>query len=147
MKARLQNPAMIVPDAMPALQTLAKVVQTVDLPPQTLGLVHLRASQLNGCAACIDGHLRYHGKQDTVERMMMVAAWRESPLFTDAERAALALAEAMTHLREDGVPDDVWNAAAKQFSEAQLGGLVLYIATTNLWNRLNVTTRQPPGGW
>ena len=71
--------------------------------------------------------------------------WRESPLFSEPERAALALTEAITHISEEGVPDDVWAAAAKHYNETQLAGLVLYASTTNLWNRLNVATRQVPG--
>jgi alkylhydroperoxidase family enzyme len=84
---------------------------------------------------------------ETDERLFGVAAWRESPYFTDAERAALALAEAATRLadRADPVPDDVWDAAAKHFTEQELAALVLWIATSNFFNRLNVTTRQPAG--
>jgi len=145
MQARMRNPAMLVPDAMPAIQGLAKVLGNVDVPAKTLHLVHMRASQINGCAACIDMGVRQHAKNDTVDRQLALPVWRESPLFSEPERAALELTEAITNISEDGVPDDVWAAAATHFSEAQLAGLVLYIATTNLWNRLNVATRQVPG--
>jgi AhpD family alkylhydroperoxidase len=120
-------------------------------PDKILQLVHLRASQINGCAACLDGGVK-HAKQagETDERLHLVAAWREAPYFDDAERAALDLAESMTRMadRGDPVSDAVWNEAAKHFDEKKLGGLVLYVGLTNLYNRINVTTRQPAGkGW
>ncbi len=141
MQARLENPAMILPDAMGALQALGKL--TFDVPAKTLGLVHLRVSQINGCAVCIDGHRH----DDTPERLRCVAAWRDAPYFTDAERAALALAEAETRLADhpEAVSDAVWAEAAKHYDARGLASLVLYIAMTNLWNRLNVTTRQVAG--
>jgi AhpD family alkylhydroperoxidase len=141
MQARLKNPAMLIPEAMPALQALAKIPRHI--PDKTFGLVHLRVSQINGCAVCIDGHKH----DDTPQRLMAVAAWRDAPFFTDAERAALALAEVATRLadRSDPVPDDIWAEAAKHFDEPGLASLVLVIAMTNLWNRLNVTTRQVAG--
>jgi alkylhydroperoxidase family enzyme len=105
----------------------------------------MRASQLNGCAACIDMGVKQHAKNDTLDRQLALPVWRESPLFSEPERAALALTEAVTKIAEGGVPDDVWAAAAKYYNEAQLAGLVLYASTTNLWNRLNVATRQVPG--
>jgi AhpD family alkylhydroperoxidase len=116
------------------------------VPSKTLGLVHLRVSQINGCAACVD--LGLHSKQeDTARRLAHVAVWRESPLFSDAERAALALAESMTRIADvtDRVPDDVWNEATRHFDERSLASLVLYVGVTNLYNRLNVTTRQVAG--
>jgi AhpD family alkylhydroperoxidase len=120
------------------------------VPKVTLDLVHLRASQINGCSVCVDMHardLRKEGESD--ERLFAVAAWRETPYFTDAERAALALAEAATRLadRSDPVPDDVWDEAARQYDEQQLAALTLSIAHVNLWNRLNATTRQIAGAW
>ena len=114
------------------------------------GLVHLRTSQINGCSACVDGgakHAKAGGETD--ERLFAVPAWRETPYFSDAERAALALAEAMTRLadRSDPVPDAVWNDAAQHFDEKALAGLVLSVALTNLFNRVNVATRQIAGSW
>ena len=98
--------------------------------------------------SCIDGGVK-HAKQagESDERLFTVSAWREAPYFSDAERAALALAEAMTRLddRADPVPDEIWEEAKKHFDERALSGLVLWIATTNFFNRLNVTTRQPAG--
>jgi AhpD family alkylhydroperoxidase len=144
----MKNPATLVPGAMQGIQGLIGAVQKAGTPGKVLQLAHLRASQINGCAACIDGgvkHARQAGESD--ERLFTVSAWREAPYFSDAERAALALAEAMTRLddRADPVPDEVWEEAKKHFNEPALSGLVLWIATTNFFNRLNVTTRQPAG--
>jgi AhpD family alkylhydroperoxidase len=112
--------------------------------------VHLRASQINGCSACVDSGTKSARKAgETDERLAAVAAWRETPYFTDAERAALALAEAATRPadRPDPVPDDIWDAAADYYDEKQLAAIVLMIAVTNLFNRLNATTRQVAGAW
>jgi AhpD family alkylhydroperoxidase len=118
--------------------------------PATLELVHLRASQINGCSACVDSGARSARKAgETEERLATVAAWREAPYFSDAERAALALAEAATRLadRPDPVPDEIWDAAAAHYDEKGLAAIVLMIAVTNLFNRLNATTRQVAGAW
>jgi AhpD family alkylhydroperoxidase len=151
MQARMTNPAMLLPDALKAINLLYKAAHSAGVPTGVLELVHLRASQINGCSACVDSGARSakeHGETD--ERLFAVAAWREAPYFTDAERAALALAEAATRLadRGDAVPDDVWEPAAKHFTEPELAAIVLWIATTNFFNRLNATTRQPaPQHW
>jgi AhpD family alkylhydroperoxidase len=149
MEARMKNPAAIIPGAMEAIQALMAATQKAGTPEKALQLVHLRASQINGCAACIDGGVK-HAQQagETDERLFAVSAWREAPYFTDAERAALALAEAVTRLddRSDPVPDAIWDEAAKHYDRRALASLVLWIATTNLFNRLNVTTRQVAGG-
>jgi AhpD family alkylhydroperoxidase len=147
-QARMSNPAMILPDAMPALQALHSATQKGGVPSTTLGLVHLRASQINGCSACVDfgtRGARRAGKTD--ERLFAVAAWRDAPYFTDAERAALALTEAVTRLsdRADPVPDEIWDEAARHYDEPALAALLLAIATTNVFNRLNVATRQVAG--
>lgn len=149
MQARMSNPAMIVPDVMPVLQSLGKVVKQAGVPARTLDLVHLRISQINGCSACL-----YAGSRDakkageTDERLFAVAAWRDVPFFTNAERAALALSEAITRLndRADPVPDDIWHEATQHYDEPMLAALILAIATSNFWNRLNVSTRQVAGG-
>jgi AhpD family alkylhydroperoxidase len=112
--------------------------------------MHLRASQINGCSVCVDIHsreLEYAGESS--DRIHMVAAWRESPYFSDAERAALALTEAATRLadRRDAVPDDVWDEAAGHYTQPQLAALVVAIATINAYNRINATTRQITGSW
>jgi len=150
MQARMSNPAMIVPGAMEALMALGKSVKKSGVPSRTLDLAYLRASQINGCSFCVDMHSRDAKKAgETDERLFAVAAWREAPYFTDAERAALALVEAVTRLsdRADPVPDEIWEEAARHYDEPALAALILSIATVNLWNRLNATTRQVAGEW
>jgi len=150
MEARMKNPAMVVPDAMDALQALGKTLTKAGVPESTLDLVYLRASQINGCSVCVDMHAAAALKGgDTVERLIAVSAWRETPFFDDAERAALALAECVTRLndRADAVPDDIWDDVTDHFDEQAVAALVLAIATVNLWNRLNAATRQIAGAW
>ncbi len=147
MEARMKNPAMIL-DAMPAIGGLYKAVHGGGVPPETLELVHLRASQINGCSACVDaGARKAKGQGETDERLWSVAAWREAPFYTDAERAALALAEQATRLSDGGagVSDEVWAAVTEHFDEQQVAALVLWIATTNFFNRVNRTIREPAG--
>jgi AhpD family alkylhydroperoxidase len=150
MHPRIDNPALAVPGALEALQTLGTVVRQTDFPRTTLYLVELRASQINGCSICVEIHsheLKLAG--EPAERVNSVAAWRETPYFTEAERAALALAEAATRLadRPDAVPDDLWDEAARHYDKAQLAALVIAIATINAFNRINATTRQITGDW
>jgi AhpD family alkylhydroperoxidase len=151
LEARIQNPAALLPDAVKAVNLLYKAAHSAGVPGSTLELVHLRASQINGCSACVDSGARSARKNgETEDRLFAVAAWRETPYFTDAERAALALAEAATRLadRSDAVSDEVWDEAARHFEEKELAALVLWIATTNFFNRINATTRQPaPQNW
>jgi AhpD family alkylhydroperoxidase len=150
MQPRMQNPAQALDGAAKAIFGLINAVEQTDVPELTLGLVHLRASQINGCSFCVDGGVKSAKKNgETDERLHAVAAWRETPYFTDAERAALALAESVTRLadRPDAVSDEVWDEAAKHYDERGLAALVLNIATTNLFNRLNVSTRQAAGSW
>jgi len=135
------------PDTMNAIGTLIAATRKGGVPTATLELVHLRASQINGCSACVYGGAT-SAKQagETDERLFAVAAWREAPFFTDAERAALALAEAATRLadRADPVPDAIWDEAARHYDEQGLAALVLMIAMTN---RINATTKQVAGAW
>jgi AhpD family alkylhydroperoxidase len=150
MQARIENPAITTPGAMDALQKLSAAAGGAGLPETTRYLVDLRASQINGCSVCADMHsreLKAAGEPD--ERIFTVAAWREVPYFTDAERAALALTEAATRLadRPDPVPDEVWEEAARHYEEPALAALVLSIASINAWNRINATTRQVSGEW
>ena len=151
MTARLENPTALMPDTPKAVNILYKSAHSAGLDPMILELVHLRASQINGCGPCVDAGaraMRQQGQSD--DRMFAVAVWRETPYFTEPERAALALAESATRLadRADAVSDDVWNEAAKHFDEKQLAAIVLWIATTNFFNRINVTTRQQaPQNW
>ena len=150
MPARMKSPVLIIPEAMQAMYALAKAAEKKGLPEKTIGLVHLRASQINGCSVCVDMHWKMSRKLgETDERLFAVSAWRDAPYFTDAERAALALTEAVTGLsdRPDPVPDDVWEDAARQYDEKALAALVIVIANINTWNRLNVSTRQIAGEW
>lgn len=148
-EARIKNPAMFNAEATQAMQALGKAVEQSTIPPKTLALVHLRASQINGCSVCVDLSLRFNKAGDTNERLFAVAAWREAPWFSDAERAALALTESVTRLsdRPDPVPDEIWKEAARFYNESEMATLVLWIAVTNAWNRLNVATRQVAGEW
>jgi len=146
----MSNPAMILPDAMNAISALLKATRKGGVPSATLELVHLRASQINGCSFCVDSGARSARKAgETDERLFAVAAWREAPYFTDAERAALALTEAVTRLADqvDPVPDAIWDEATRHYDEQGLAALILSIATTNLFNRLNASTRQVAGEW
>ena len=150
MPARMKNPAMVLPGAMQAIHDLLAAVERGGVPQTTLGLVHLRASQINGCVVCIDsGTCQLQNAGETDDRLLSVASWRTSSCFSDGERAALALAEAATRLsdRPDPVPDAVWNEAACHYDEAALASLVLSIGITNLFNRLNVTTGQEAAVW
>jgi AhpD family alkylhydroperoxidase len=149
-QARMKNAVMIIPEAMKALHALKASAQKSGIPPRTLLLVELRASQINGCSVCVDMHareLRTAGETD--ERLFAVAAWRDAPWFTDAERAALALTEAVTRIsdRQDPVNDEVWKEAAGHYDESALAALLIAIANINVWNRLNVATRQVAGAW
>ena len=149
-QARTNNPALIVPGALQALLALDKSTQDADVPFVTRKLVHLRASQINGCGVCVDMHareLKQAGEPD--ERIFAVAAWRETPYFSDAERAALALTEAVTRLsdRPDPVPDAVWDEVSQHYDETALAALVIQIGLINIWNCLNVATKQVAGAW
>jgi len=146
----MENPAVMFPEAMQGLRALHAAARSSGVPSRTLGLVELRSSQINGCSVCVDGHARILQKEgDSDERLFAVAAWRHTPYFTEAERAALALTEALTRLsdREAPVPDEIWEEAARHYDERALAGLVLDIAGINVWNRLNVATGQMAGVW
>jgi AhpD family alkylhydroperoxidase len=149
MQARMKNPVLIISGAMEHLQALGKAAEQSGVPKRTLDLVHLRTSQINGCSVCVDMNYRFKQADETYERLFAVSAWTDAPYFTDAERAALALTEAVTRLsdRSDPVPNETWNDAARHYDEPQLASLLLYIAVTNVWNRLNVTTKQVAGEW
>lgn len=146
MEARMPNPVLVLAGANPAIQQLIKAAHTGGAPQTVLELVHLRASQINGCSYCVDWGWRL-GRQSGIsdEKLFTVGAWREMPYFDDAERAALDLAEHATRLADssDPVPDHVWNAAAEHFDENQLASIVLWVAVTNMFNRVNATIRQP----
>jgi AhpD family alkylhydroperoxidase len=148
MNPRMKNPAMVLPEVLPALYAVGGAARKAGLSQRTVELVNLRASQINGCSLCVDMHARDLKKAgETDQRIFAVAAWREAPFFTDAERAALAFTEAATRLsdRPDSVSDEIWNEVRRHYDEQALAALVMSVALINLWNRLNVTTRQVAG--
>jgi AhpD family alkylhydroperoxidase len=147
-QARLNPTAATAPDAVKGINLLYKATRQAGIPELTLELVHLRASQINGCSFCVDAAVKGLTKQDeTPERLGTVAAWREAPYFTDAERAALELTEAATRLsdRPNPVTDEIWGRAAEHYTEEQLSALVLWIGVTNLFNRINASLKVPAG--
>ena len=148
MQARMKHPAFLVPGVMDALQALGKATAAV-LPHVTRHLVELRASQLNGCSQCVDMHAKEMKKTgETDERIFAVGAWRHAPYFTDAERAALALTEALTRLADqsDPVPDALWAEVTRHYDERSLAALIVSVAQINVWNRLNAAVGQVAGG-
>jgi len=145
MQSRMQNPLATLPDALKALLALSGAVEKTGLPHKTMELVHLRASQINGCGVCCDLHPRIakkHGETD--ERLHAVAAWRETPYFTPAERVALAITEELTRLadRPGALPDALWLEARQHYDEKQLSGLIVTIGVINVFNRVNVANRE-----
>jgi AhpD family alkylhydroperoxidase len=148
MQTRMKSPVLILPGAREALLTVNKATENCGLSRAILELVNVRVGQINGCSVCVDMHSRALKKlAESDTRIFALAAWRETPYYTEAERAALALAEAATRLsdRPDAVPDEVWQEATRHFPEAALAALVMTIALANLWNRLNVPTQQATG--
>jgi AhpD family alkylhydroperoxidase len=148
MEQRMSNPATTVPGAMDGLLAISKAIEHGGLPVTIGNMVNLRASQINGCSVCVFMHaadMKKAGEPD--ERIFAVAAWRDAPFFSEGERAALALAEAVTRIndRADAVPDEIWNDAKAHYDEPTLSALVLCIGMINVWNRLNVATRQVAG--
>jgi AhpD family alkylhydroperoxidase len=147
MEQRL-NFAEVEPDAMKAMLGLVKQAHRSGLEKSLLDLIDFRVSQINGCAYCLDMHskdLRAEG--ETEQRLYLLEAWRESPFYTERERAALAWAEAVTLLKDKDVPDDIYNQARAQFSEQELVNLTLAVVTINGWNRLNIAFRTTPGSY
>ncbi|MEV0195080.1 carboxymuconolactone decarboxylase family protein [Nonomuraea sp. NPDC050691] len=150
MQARMKDVYKLASGGYQALQAMETFVTGSGVPRETLELVRLRVSQINGCGLCVDMHAREAREGGvTDERLWAVAAWREAPFYTDAERAALALAESVTRIadRPEGVEDEVWQEAAAQFDEPTLAALLMAIASINAWNRINVATRQIAGSF
>ncbi|AQZ62719.1 alkylhydroperoxidase [[Actinomadura] parvosata subsp. kistnae] len=146
MQARMKSLAN--PDVITAIQHLHKAIHAGGVDPLVLELVHLRASQINGCGPCVFAGVQSAKKLgETDERLHSVAAWRETPFFTEQERAALALTEAATRIQDGapGVTDDIWDAAATSFDEKQLSAIILNIALTGFFNRINHTIREQAG--
>lgn len=148
MQERMKNIVSIFPDVLPAMLALNKAASKSDFPRETAYLVHLRASQINGCSFCVDMHARELMEAGVkVEKIFAVGAWRESPYFTEQERAALTLTEYLTRIsdRPDPVPDEIWNEVIKHFDESSMASLIVNIAQINVWNRFNAATRQTAG--
>jgi AhpD family alkylhydroperoxidase len=144
MKPRM-NYFQVAPDTIKALGALEAQVQASGLEQSLIELVKTRASQINGCAFCINMHTqdaRKHG--ETEQRLYLLDAWRESPVYTDRERAALAWTEAVTLISETHAPDDVYDAVRAQFSEVETVNLTMLIASINAWNRLSISFRTVP---
>lgn len=138
----------VLPEASRAMTVLEKVVESSTLEPKLLELVKQRASQINGCAWCLDMHTkdaRAIGEDE--QRLHLVAVWREAPFFTPRERAALAWTEALTLLPETGAPDDTYAAMAREFDPTEQVALTLAIVAINGWNRLAVGFRRPVGSY
>jgi AhpD family alkylhydroperoxidase len=134
------------PNAYAAVLAMQKYVDESGLERLLLELIKLRASQINGCAYCLDMHTKdARAMGETEQRLFTLSAWRETPFFTERERAALALTEAVTLVSIDHVPDDVYAQAHAQFNDDELMNLVMAIATINTWNRLAITFRAEPG--
>ncbi|CAM5701710.1 carboxymuconolactone decarboxylase family protein [Streptomyces aurantiogriseus] len=149
MQARMKNPAYVLPGALKGIGTIFQAIGEGGLPQELAEIVGLRASQINGCSACVHGHvqnLRKAGASE--ERIDSVAAWREAPFYDAAERAALQLTEAVTRLADrshESVPDALWDEVADHFDEKQVSALILVISLTNMFNRINTTIKEPAG--
>jgi AhpD family alkylhydroperoxidase len=146
MQARMKSRAN--PDVITAIQQLSKAISAGGVDPLLIELVHLRASQINGCSPCVFAGVesaRKHG--ETEERLHNLVTWRETPFYTEPERAAFALTEAATRIQDGapGVTDEIWDAAAAHFDEGQLSAIILEIALTNFFNRINRTIREQAG--
>jgi len=153
MQARMsQNPLLMVLGAPQALQALRALRASVEkhgvVPCGTIDLLQLRVSQINGCRLCVEEHARFLKETgETDERIFAVVAWRDAPCFTDAERAALALAEAITRIADqaDPIPPAIWDEATRHYDEQGLATLVLLTSTANLFTRLGTATPREAG--
>ena len=142
MRAHRLNAYQVAPDAMKALVAVETYLHQTALGSQLIELVKMRASQINGCAYCLDSHSKQLRKGgETEQRIYLLNAWRESPLYTDRERAALAWTESVTLISETHAPDDVYEQLRTQFSEEDTVNLTMLIATINAWNRLAISFR------
>ncbi len=136
------------PPALKAMLDLEKYLAGSGLPPELLDLIRLRGSQINGCAYCIDMHTKdLRARGETEQRLYLLDAWRESPFYSDRERAALAWTEAVTRVTDGHVPDDVYEQVRGQFSESEIANLTLAAVSINSWNRLNIAFRTVPGSY
>ena len=148
MEPRMTNPATLLPDAVTGVQHIFKATHRGGADPALLELVHLRVSQINGCSACVhSGTANAQKAGETVDRLMMLATWRESDLYSPAERAALAVAEASTRLADtpEAVSDALWADLVAHHDEKAVAAIILMVALTNFFNRINTTVREPAG--
>lgn len=135
----------VAPELMKAVRALNRTVEESGLEHSLLHLIKLRASQINGCSFCVDMHSRDALEAgETPQRLFGVGAWHDAPFYSDKERAALALTDAVTRLGDHGVPDEVWDEAASVWTDKELADLLTAIATINVWNRLMISTQTPP---
>jgi AhpD family alkylhydroperoxidase len=145
MQARIEYPK-VAPDAYKAVLALETYVRRSGIEPSLLELIKIRASQINGCAYCIDMHTKdARARGESEQRIYALDAWREAPFYSDRERAVLAYTEAVTLVHQGHVPDFVFAEVRKHFSEAELVNLTVAIATINVWNRLAISFRSVPG--
>jgi AhpD family alkylhydroperoxidase len=150
MQARMTHPVYLVPAALEALTAYSRAGEGLGVPAETIEMVNLRASQINGCSVCAVAHatsLRKMGMSD--ERLFTIAAWRDTPYFSDAERVALELTEQLTRVadRGDPVSEDLWAATRQHYDEQGISALLIAITSINVWNRLNAATHQVAGSW
>lgn len=153
MTPRMDNPSLVVPGALQPLLDLTEVIGKVGVPQTTLDLVRLRVSEINGRVYTLTdgaGQAARSEKEEQIdERLPLVATWRTETVFTDAERSALEMAEAVTLMTDpqDMASDAVWEDSARHYNDEQMGALVMHIGLVNFWNRVNVATRQEPAAW
>jgi AhpD family alkylhydroperoxidase len=128
------------------MAAMLRLDRSIELEPRLHNLIRLRASQINGCAFCVDMHWKdARAEGESEQRLYSLDAWRESPLYEDHERAALELCEAVTRVADGHVPDEVWDLARERFGDEDLGHLVFAITAINAWNRLCIAARVEPG--
>jgi AhpD family alkylhydroperoxidase len=133
-------------EALHALYALEQSIRKGGLETSLLELIRMRASQINGCAYCLDMHSKdARAEGETEQRLYGLSAWREAPYYTERERAALEWAEAVTNVSRDQVPDDVYQRTRRQFSEAELAVLTMAVVAINGWNRIAIAFRAVPG--
>ncbi len=142
------NYSKIAPGAYHTMRELETYVKQSGLEASLLELVRLRASQINGCAYCIDMHTKdARSEGESEQRLYCLSAWRETPFYSDRERAALAWTEAVTKISEGPVPEEVFDQAKMQFTEKELVDLTMAVITINGWNRLAISFQTPPGSY
>jgi AhpD family alkylhydroperoxidase len=148
MESRIDFMKVVPPEALQALYAVEKSIRKSGLELKTLELVRMRASQINGCAFCLDMHSKdARAEGETEQRLYGLNAWRETPYYTDRERAALEWTEAVTLISRDQVPDEVYESVRGHFSESELAMLTLAVASINSWNRIAISFRVIPGAY